>query len=98
MNLPECVLTGVDFYDPQEVRWVRGDLHRLGDAYIVTANTTNSHNCAWQYGQPRPGDMVVTAMQAAYFERRGVIVFTTAVAMFNDAAEAYLKQSLRRRV
>lgn len=95
MNLPECVLTGCDFYDPVQIQWVRGDLHRIGDCYILTANTTESHNCNWQFGPSRPGEMVVSAMQAAYFERRGVIVFTKDVAVFNDHAEMYLRPKMR---
>jgi hypothetical protein len=34
--------------------------------------------------------MIVSAIQSAYFERRGVIVFTTQVAEFNKRAEEYL--------
>lgn len=91
MNLPECILTGCDFYDPMEVRWVHGDLHRLGDVYILNGCTTKG-NCDWQYGTANPGAMVVSATQSAYFEKRGVIVFTAAVANFNDHAEQYMRR------
>jgi len=89
-NLPDCILTGCYFHSPLEAKFVRGDLHRLGDCYIVTANTVETNNADWLYGQPPANDMVVSAMQSAFFERRGVIVFTTKVAVFNKRAEEYL--------
>jgi len=90
MNLPDCILTGCYFHSPLEGKYVRGDLHRIGDCYIVTANTEATSNAAWHYGAPPASDMVVGAMQSSYFERRGVIVFTKAVATFNRQAEEYL--------
>jgi hypothetical protein len=90
MNLPDCVLTGCYFNSPIEQKFVRGDLHKLGNCYIVTANTVETNNADWKFGQPPSGDMIVSAIQSAYFERRGVIVFTTQVAEFNKRAEEYL--------
>jgi hypothetical protein len=89
-NLPDCILTGCYFNSPLESKFVRGDLHKLGDCYIVTANTVATNNADWIYGHPPASDMVVSAIQSAYFERRGVIVFTTKVAEFNKRAEEYL--------
>ena len=90
MNLPDCILTGCYFHDPLQGKFVRGDLHRLAGVYIVTANTVETSNTDWHYGQPPSGDMIVSAMQSAYFERRGVIVFAAKVTEFNRRAEEYL--------
>lgn len=90
MNQPECILTGCYFNSPTEQKYVRGDLHELGDCYIVTANIVETNNADWMYGQPPAGDMLVSAIQSAYFERRGVIVFTKQVAEFNERAKDYL--------
>lgn len=97
MNHPQCVITGATFFDPVGVRWVRCDLHRIGDCYIANCNTVAGGNTAWEYGQACVADMLVSAMQGVYYERRGIIVFTKDVAVFNDRAEDYLKRTLGQR-
>lgn len=89
-NKPECILTGCYFHSPTEGRYIRGDLHRIGECYVVTGNTTRGANGDWIYGAPPTDDMLVSALQATYLEKRGVVVFTTNVAVFNDHASEYI--------
>jgi len=92
MGMPECIITGCEFFSPHEGKIVHGDLHRIGDTLIFNACTDKAGNAEWRY-VPRPwqGDMVITARSAQYFERRGVIVFEQSEAELNDRAMEYLK-------
>jgi hypothetical protein len=96
VNLPECILTGCYFYSPLEVKYLRGDLHHMGDCYILVGNTVATNNADWIVGTPPHTDMTVAAVQSVYFERRGVIVFTENVAAFNKHADDYLARWWRR--
>jgi hypothetical protein len=95
MNQAQCIATGSEFFSPIEGRYVHGDLIALGDAFIFNAVTNREGQTAWQYGHPGPGLLIAAAKDGAYFERRGVIVFTRDAASFNDALRQYVAPHYR---
>jgi len=96
-NLPECIITGCLFHSLAEGKFVVADLHRIGDCYVISANTGKGGEADWTFGEPKSPvyNRIITVDHAAYFERRGVIVFTTRVAVFNPAAEDYIAGLIR---
>ena len=96
MSIPKCIITGCEFYSPQDMRHVRGDLFEIGNCYIFNALTDGNGNAAWKDGRPGLGDMIIGSRNDAYFERRGVFVFSKTDAEFNDRAEEYLKYEYGR--
>jgi len=95
-DFPDCIITGCLFYDTADERHIVADLHRLGDCYIINGNYSGRTD--WVDGPPPPDhhyNKVVSVDNGAYFERRGMIVFTTRVAVFNRAAEDYIAENIR---
>jgi hypothetical protein len=95
-NYPECIITGCLFQDISQGRFIVADLHRLGDCYVISGNAPGG-DAAWTYGEPKHPiyDRIISVDNSAYFERRGVIVFTTRVAVFNKTAEDYVAGIMR---
>jgi hypothetical protein len=96
-NFPECIITGCLFHDPVGGRFIVADLHRLGDCYVINGNPNKDGEAAWIYSEPTHPvyRRIISVDNAAYFERRGVIVFTTRVAVFNKEAEDYVAGVIR---
>jgi hypothetical protein len=47
-----CIITGAELFDLQSYRWVHGDLHRVGDAYVFNAVLDEKGEVAWTEGEP----------------------------------------------
>ncbi len=96
-----CLITGCDLVDVAGGRWVHGDLHAVGGAFVFNA-CLHRKDClaekqvagetAWEYGggTEEGSKLLVLLPHAQTFERRGVIVVAKNQASFNKAAEDYL--------
>lgn len=93
----QCVITGGEFFSPLDGRFVHGDLHKIGGAYVFNAVCDEDGKPAWKYAQPSLGSLVIACRDGFYFERRGVVVFEEHNAEMNDAAWRYVKPEHRPR-
>lgn len=88
----KCLITGCEFYDAVENKFVHGDLHELGPVYIfrsVVASDGGDNN--WIYDVfPHPENKILVA-HGSYFDRPGVLVIQKSVAQLNTTALDYLK-------
>lgn len=92
----KTLITGCDLVDPQENRWVHGDLHEIGDTYVFNAVLDNRGQSNWSY---EDWDSVITsralilhpAVNFRFFERRGVLVIAKSDATLTDAAKEYIR-------
>ena len=89
-----CLITGCALVDDVQQRAVWGDLHRIGDVYVFNAVLDANREAAWQEGDdahcPNVMKQLVLARsfpEAAYFERRGVVIVHTSQASLNQAAQ-----------
>ena len=89
MNPLRCLITGANFLDSEQNKWIHGDLHQLHDTMIFNAN-----GCEWQATPMPEGSMAVRADY--YYERNSQIVFPLEFASFNDYANAYLTEMLNK--
>jgi hypothetical protein len=87
-----CLITGADFLDTENERWIHGDLHQLFDALILDAT-----GCQWYDLKDRPLSDGALVVRADYhYEKNSQIVFTLQDAMFNDHANRYLTEMLNK--
>lgn len=87
-----CLITGCEFLDTEQERWIHGDLHQLFDAMIFDAT-----GCEWHNMADKPmadGAMVIRADY--FYEKNSQIVFTLQDTMFNDYANKYLTEMLNK--
>jgi hypothetical protein len=93
---PDCIITGCWFHSPAESKRLRADLHRLGDCYIIVGNRNDVGEADWQYLEPPHYDRIISVdYPDHYFERRGIVMFTTRSAIFNKVAEDYIAGNTR---
>jgi hypothetical protein len=87
MQRPECVITGCALVAQNEGKWMWGDLHRIGDSFVLNGSSL----APWEYGDlPNASLKTVYVDSNEYFERRGVAVFHKDAATFNDAAKEHM--------
>jgi hypothetical protein len=86
-----CIITGAELFDEQSCRWVHGDLHRVGDAYVFNAVLDEKGEAAWTEGEPE-GTQRVLQVHGYYFERRGLFVCDRTAASLNKAAREYVEK------
>ena len=91
MSMDTCLITGADFLDVTQDRWIHGDLHQFIDVLIFNANGCEWHPCA---DVPLPGDSLAVKAPI-YYEKNKQIVFPILLAEFNEAAHAFLTKNLR---
>jgi hypothetical protein len=86
-----CIITGCVLRNGGQN--VGGDLHRIGDAYVFNAIVTENGATRWvdddTYSHYQRE--VDASGSVQYFERRGVVVFSRAGAVLNEAAHNYLR-------
>lgn len=92
MNPLRCLITGADFLDTEQNKWIHGDLHQLHDTLIF-----NASGCQWNQIEQKPLPDGAMAIRADYYyERNGQIVFPLEFAAFNDHANHYLTEMLNK--
>ncbi len=93
---PECICTGCTLLDMQQTRHVHGDLHIVGRALVFNAVLHNNETY-WVYerrgGIVLRAQFVVSVMDGAFFERRGVIAFDAASCVLNEPLIAKLRRA-----
>ena len=87
--IPQCVITGCYVFDGDSHMY--GDLHAVGDVYILNAVLNREGEAVRNYEDlPHPGAKIVNCELAFLFERRGVVIFAKEHATLNQAAKDYL--------
>jgi len=89
MSRPRCVITGCNLYADNEEKYAYGDLHQIGDTYILNAVMDPKYRVGetlWLKTVQREKSAGVTVSSEHYYEKRGVIVFNRADAFFNPLA------------
>lgn len=86
-----CIITGCNFLDVTQKRWVHGDLHQLLNILVFNAN-----GCIWQFcvDEPMPEDECCVRCDI-FYEKNNVLVFPLELSQFNYAANKYLNESMR---
>lgn len=82
-----CLITGCDFLDLVQNRWVHGDLFRVGDTYIFNPVKDRWMNPLWHY-QSEPSKMLVKSDE--YVEIAGIIAVEAGLMKLSPVAEEYI--------
>ena len=92
---PKCVITGCGLVVDHGSRWVWGDLHRIGNSYAFNAVLTDEGEAAWSwdFAELPLGSCIRILYFDDLYEKRGVIVFCSTVAVFNETAFNRLARS-----
>lgn len=89
-----CFITGCYLFEEEARKLVRGDLHRIGGAWVFNAvmedGETNWLYVPSSYSVPQDLKIAIIRASATYFERRGVIVISHSDVHLTEAAEAYI--------
>ncbi len=89
--MAKCLITGCDLIVPDESKAVRGDLFKLDNHTYIFNACCDGHDTHWQWGAYMGhGSAIKLNPGVEYFERRGIIVFSTVDAKLNDYAVKYL--------
>jgi hypothetical protein len=91
MSNGQCIITGCNFLDVDEAKWVHGDLYQFFDTLIF-----NYGDLQWFICAKNPLDPTTKMVRADhYFEKNGMLVFPLAIAGFNEHAHKHLMDMLR---
>jgi len=92
MSHGSCIITGCEFLDVVNKRWIHGDLHQLVDILIF-----NAKGCGWLDCVDSPLDPEAKMVRCeVYFEKNEMLVFPLAMSAFNDVAHKYLIDTIRK--
>lgn len=84
--MTQCLITGCDFLDVEQKRWIHGDLHQMFNILIFNASGCEWYDCI---DTPmNPENRMVRAEQ--FYEKNNVIVFPLELSAFNDVAHKFL--------
>ena len=86
--MPTAMITGCCLKDGGG--YIHGDLHAFGNLFIFNACLNAEGEAARRYGGEPTSNKVVSCEECFIFERRGVIIFSQAQAVFNQAAKDYV--------
>lgn len=90
MAIYECIITGADFLDPVQKKYIHGDLFQMGDMLIF-----NGGKNVWVDAVAKPlPPASLAVMCEEFFERQGVIVFPLLLCQFNLAANLHLNKQM----
>jgi hypothetical protein len=91
MSMVQCLVVGINFFDPEGKRYIPGDLHQIADTLIVDASGCKWVPCSEE--SPMPADDMAV-MSPFFYERNSQIVFPLAIAAFNAAANKFLTDGM----
>ncbi len=88
----QCLITGCDFLDAENLRYIHGDLHQLFNVLIF-----NASGCKWMAVSEKepmnPEHRMVRAL--GFYEKNNVIVFPLEFAQFNEVAHKFLASMIK---
>lgn len=86
-----CLITGCRFVDPRFPRFVWGDLHEIGGAFVFRANRDSKGEVDWSHKDvPEDGRRAVVFRGIDLFVRDGVIVAPVEDCRLNAEAAEYI--------
>ena len=92
MSNGQCLITGCDFLDEAQNRWVHGDLHQFFDCLIF-----NYAGCQWQHNATENLNAEEKIVKCPnFFEKNNLLIFPLALSQFNLTANAYLTEMMAK--
>lgn len=92
MNHSTCLITGCEFLDVEQRRWIHGDLYQLVDSLILDAS-----GCHWSKCDEVPLDPeAFIVICPVHYEKGSQVVFPLALAQFNAPANKFLNDNMGR--